>query len=379
MYSQQTLDGGGTESLFDSAGVWRSQPLVAFLSLLTSDTDDYRRTNNSTAKLPAGHTLGAKSAVVYEAMFNKYLQHLAARRLNLVEVNASHVDAFLIGELSGNTKETIWRYLRLLERVYDHLVQSRILEANPVTLWVHSRQSAGESPKVGRDSEMPPTITRAEVERIQDWLYTKGRAEMTAGNWRAARDLTLGSVSLGTGMRCAELLALSREQVKHWPSSPCEERFQFDIPRWASVATARAHATQAGVACVGLMEQWWALRWSGFPTSQGVARAGKKALPAGGLVFPATLTGSRLDHSTVFKGLKRLAKEAAEEGVLSSTTLWVLSRGAQGLRRAYTLTELESRTGDQLLTYRLGMWHQRSLRRYREQTSALNSVQTSLL
>jgi len=46
----------------------------------------------------------------------------------------------------------------------------------------------------------------------------------------------------------------------------------------------------------------------------------------------------------------------------------VLSRGAQRLRRAYVLTELEAGSADQLLASQLGLWHERSVRRrYREQ------------
>lgn len=359
------------ESLLDSEAIWRHEPMVAFMSLLTSKDGDFKRTNNSTSVLPEGHQMRENSALVYEAMFNKFLAHLAEHGVQFVDAVPVHVDSFLTGALGSNTKETAWRYLRLLERVYDHLVERGIVQANAATQWVQSRIAAGESPRVGRECAAPALVTLADVSLIQDWLYTQGRAELVLGNWRAARDLTLGSLSLGTGMRCAELMMLSRKQVKHWPGSSADQRFEFDIPGWASVATSRAHATQADVACVDLMEQWWAHRWTGFPAPARIGSETKKVLPAGELVFPASLTGSGLDPSTVFKNLKRLAKEAVDAGVLSERTQWVLSRGAQGLRRAYALTELEAGSADQLVTYRMGLWHQRSVRRYREQLGAV--------
>lgn len=369
--SKKILTSRAPGSLLDSDETWRHEPMVAFMSLLTSRGGDFQRTNNSTSVLPEGHQMRENSALVYEAMFNKYVTHLAEREVQFVDALPEHVDSFLTGALGRNTKETAWRYLRLLERVYDHLVERGIIEANAVTGWVQARIASGESPRVGRECAAPALVTLADVGRIQDWLYTKGRAEMAAGNWRAARDLTLGSLSLGTGMRCAELLVLSKKQVKHWPGSSADQRFEFDIPGWASVATARAHATQADVACVDLMEQWWAQRWSGFPSPSRIGSECRKVLPAGDLVFPASLTGTGLDPSTVFKNLKRLAKAAVDAGVLSERTQWVLSRGAQGLRRAYALTELEAGAADQLVTYRMGLWHQRSVRRYREQLGAV--------
>jgi integrase len=367
---KNALHGRAPETLLDNEGTWRYEPLVAFMSLLTSKDGDFQRTNNSTSVLPDGHQMRENSALVYEAMFNKFLAHIGDLGIQFIDVQISHVDSFLTGQLGGNTKETAWRYLRLLERVYDHLVERGILKVNPVTDWVQGRIAAGESPRVGREGAAPALVSMADVSRIQDWLHTQGKAEMLAGNWRAARDLTLGSLSLGTGMRCAELLVLSRKQVKHWPGSSADQRFEFDIPGWASVATARAHATQADVACVDLMEQWWAHRWTGFPVRARIGSETRKVLPAGELVFPASLNGNGLDPSTVFKNLKRLAKGAVEAGVLCERNQWVLSRGAQGLRRAYALTELEAGSADQLVTYRMGLWHQRSVRRYREQAGA---------
>lgn len=368
---KNALSSRSPESLLDSEAIWRHEPMVAFMSLLTSQDGDFQRTNNSTSVLPEGHKMRENSALVYEAMFNKFLAHLTERGVQFADALPSHVDSFLTGAIGRNTKETAWRYLRLLERVYDHLVERGIIRTNAVTEWVQSRIAAGESPRVGREGAAPALVTLADVGRIQDWLYTQGKAEMDAGNWRAARDLTLGSLSLGTGMRCAELLVLSRKQVKHWPGSSADQRFEFEIPGWASVATARAHATQADVACVDLMERWWSQRWTGFPAPARIGSETRKALPAGDLVFPATLAGTSLDPSTVFKNLKRLAKEAVDAGVLSERTQWVLSRGAQGLRRAYALTELEAGSADQLVAFRMGLWHQRSVRRYREQLGSV--------
>jgi integrase len=351
-------------NLFDASDTWREEPLVAFKSLLTSP--EYQLTNNSTATLPSGHEMRGNSAKVYELMFGKYVTYLKAESTNFTGATPLHVGSFLTGALETATQETVWRYIRLLERVYQHLVNRGVVKLNPVTAWVQERIASGVSPKVGRTGAVPAMISRADVGRLQDWLFTHGKAELAAGRWRVFRDLTLGSLSLGTGMRCAELLKLSKRQVKYFPGGPAAERFEFDLPASASVETSKAHGTMAEESCVDLFEKYWELRWSGFPAPLKLGKEAKRPLPAGELVFPATLTGASLDTSTLFKNLKRFAAQAVQEGALEESLAWVLSRGAQGLRRAYVLTELEAGSADQLVAYRMGVWHQRSVRKYKE-------------
>lgn len=352
------------ESLLDGEGFWRYEPMVAFESLIKAEA--FRRTNRSTegkAYDPKG-----PSSVVYKAMFNKALKHLAACSIAFVDAQEQHIRSFLEPEeksktgLKDVTKETAWRYVRLLERTYDHLVEREIITSNPVSAWIQKQLDDGESPRIGRDSNAPDLISRADVCRLQDWLTLRGTAELAQGNWRAARDITLASVSLGSGMRCTELLKLERKQVKHWPGASRDLRFEFDIPRGATVATAKEHGTMADESCVDLMEKWWSVRWTGFPSKVGR----RSNLPVPGVqVFPRNLKGQPLNPSTLFNNLKDLARHARAQGILNDSTDWVLRRGAQGLRRAYALSELQAGAPDALLTYRLGHHDHRGVKRIR--------------
>ncbi|MEJ6002632.1 hypothetical protein [Paucibacter soli] len=353
-----------TNSLFD----WEGMPELAFISLVKSE--EFNRTSTSSSPMKAGQKVRDNSVEVYQTMFSKFLGHLDSMSTSLMATEPRHIGAFVEGALRNTTRETAWRYIRLLERVFLHLVANELLQRNPVTDWVHMKIDSGESPKVGRTQAPPDFIDEATVWRLQDWLYSKGRAEIASGNWRVARDLTLCSISLGSGLRCAELLLLTRERVKHFPGSSAQDRFEFSIPKSCTVPTSREHSSYASEASVDLMEMWWSRRWTGF-SRNGIAAAGV-ALPAGDLVFPATLSGKELDSTTVYRNLKNLSKEAMSCGILTDETKWVLCRGAQGLRRAFALTEIKAGSSDHLLQYRLGLWNQRSVRRYKEQLKLEN-------
>jgi integrase len=350
--------------LFDTIDAWEREPLSAFKSFLRCGTGNFKRTSGHQFPPLPGKVVAENSAFVYEAMFNNFLGHIASHGVSLVDVEIEHVRSFVTGPLGRNTKQTIWRYTRLLQRVYDHLIDRGRLAVNPVSQWIQTRLEAGESPRVGRESIVPAAISLADVSRLQDWLLARGLAEMRLGNWRTVRDLTLSSLSLGTGMRCAELMILSRDQVQHRPGSSPEHRFGFQIPGWASVATARAHETRADVACVELMEQWWTARWEGFtaPSKDGI-KFTRIVIP-GAYIFPSRMKGTTLDPSTLFKNLKRLSKMAVADGALDEKKQWVLSRGAQGLRRAYVLSELEAGSAEGSLASRMGLWSEYSIRRH---------------
>lgn len=360
---QSAQEGAEPVSLFDTEAGWRDEPRVALADFMSSDR--FRFGNRSSRKLPVNHKLGEPSKRVYGTMFDKFLRHLSTRACTCLDASVHDVDLFFTGALADSTGETRTRYVRLTERIFQHLQDSGFREDNPVSIWAQKggMLSLVKAPR----GAGAPTITAAEVNRLQDWLYTLGTEAIERGDWRSARDLTLASLSMGTGMRCAELIKLTRDQVKFWPGADDEDKFEFDIPGWASVVTARAHRAMAERDCAALMECWWNVRWTGF--SSDIAGA-PRVLPTGKRVFPATLTGKPMNESTLFRNLKEVAQRGIDLKVLNESTRWVLERGAQGLRRAFVLSLLKkgSVTPEllQLLTERLGHHHKRSVRRYLE-------------
>lgn len=331
--------------------LWREDPMAAFERAVL----DNRLPSRANWELPANHRVRDNSLQVYKAMFGKFLAQL---RVNFLDVTTDDVGRFMEGDLARVSRVTSMRYLRLLERVFAHLVDDALLVRNPFTEWVVARREAGEPVKVGRDVRAPDHVPQAVVEKLHDWLHSKGQEALTEGNWRLARDFSLSSLSLGTGLRSSELRKLELKQVKHFPKSEAAQRFDFHVPASASVATGREHYVVANAACADLFEAWLAFRKRAF-TKSTVGRE---------LVFPANMDGKEMDPSTVYKSLRRLSDLAIKDGVLDKkSTGWLLMRGAQGLRRAYTLYELTAGAKEEMLQTQLGMWDRRSIERYSEE------------
>lgn len=344
----------------DLRSLWRVDPAAAFERAVQTAT--FKLSSRSTRALPDGHNLRPNTLHVYKTMFGKFLGQL---RVHFLDARPGDVGRFMDSGNSEVTRATKWRYLRLLERTYDHLVDGGIVQLNPVTAWVLEQRHGGNPVKRGKEGKRPDHAPPDVVERLHDWLHTKGRAALEEGNWRLARDLALSSLSLGTGMRSSELRKLELKQVKHLPGSDASSRFDFHIPAHASVSTVKEHAAVANAACADLFEAWWQYR-----IREGRAGRMKKSaeLNPRDLVFPANLDGKELDPSTVYKSLNRLAALAIADGILvKGQTDWLLKRGAQGLRRAYTLSELTAGAGEEKLKVQLGMWEVRSVERYTEE------------
>lgn len=360
-------------SLFDNRNTWLTEPKIAVSEFFASDR--FRSFNRSAVLLPDKHKLRAGSTKVYLSMFEKFSRYLTEHQRNFLDVSDFDIRVFMNGDLDTSlgprSAETRLRYARLTERIFEHLQQTGLRDSNPVSTWIKANGGVNPTPNADKGAKAP-TVSAAKVNLLQDWLYAAGCNYLELGEWRTARDITLASLSLGSGMRCAELLLLTRGQVKFWPGGPMSDRFEFEIPVRSSVETARAHRTLANRDCVAIMEKWWGTRWVGFKMADDDIK-----VPAGERIFPATLSGKPLTPSTLFRNLKEVASDALKAGALDESSRWVLERGAQGLRRAFVLSSLEQGVDPSLLTERLGHWTQRSVRRYLNNDSPVPCSQGS--
>jgi integrase len=361
-----------TESPFDAIESWQSKPLIAFEAFLLSE--EFRFSNRSSMDLPISHRIKAGSAKVYVSMFNKFIRYLALKNANLLQCQAQDVRSFITEELGSASGETRSRYVRLIERVYDYLHLRHMIDANPATQWVLEMHTNNQKAVTKEDFRKPIT-TDSDIKRLQNWLYAQGAQAIREGKWKLARDVTMASLSLGTGMRCAELVKLKRSQAKYFPDRPSAERLEFDIPSWASVRTARAHKASAEHDCVDLMELWWKVRWSHddsqkttTPTPEVLKAPLVAPLIGGELLFPATAQGKQMKPTTLFVNLKTLGTQAQKDGAIKEKDAWILGSGATGLRRAYIVSQLERGRPPQFLTERLGHFHSRSIRRHLSST-----------
>ena len=366
-----------TQSLFDTEEFWRRDPSAALGALLASHAfaDSSKKAGAGTdASDKPPRTMAGGSTKVYCSMFLKYARHVevhgqawsqkhARDKKTVIDADARDVNHFLTQTIGQVAAETLNRYIRLLERVHDHLVARGWQARNPVTECVKQLIKSGgfNALRLGRRPPADPSIAVAAVAGLRLWLTTQGRSALLDGDWARARDLTLASLSIGTGLRFAELQQLSRQQVAmppDMPSAPAvNTAIELNLPVWASVPTARGHRVFATGDCAHMLLAWCTARWA---IGEGIS-----TIP-GELIFPANEEGNKLSAPQLYRSLKALGAEAVKAGVLVHSDQWVLSTGAQGLRRAYVLSELAKGKEKELLTERLGHWRQRSVKKYDE-------------
>lgn len=376
MTTADTLSITPGAGLFDNEAVWHSNPAEAFRALITETAFGRTRSAEAVAR-PNDLRMAADSAAVYMTMFGRYVQFLGEQGVALPRVGVPEVGRFFEQALSARrplSRSTYRRYLRLIERVYEHLKDRGIVSANPVSAWVQAGQEQPTQAQL-RPNAVPPMAGAAEVLRLHQWLHERGRLARVNDDWKALRNVALASLALGAGMRCTELLVLARDQVQHRPDAHGEDPFRFTIPPRATVRTAREHETATGKGCprlcVETMQAWWHLRWTdGFRC--GIEGA-QRHVAQGALVFPATLDGRSLSRTTLFTGFKALAQEAVKAGALTVQSEWMLTTGAQGLRRAFVLSQLEGGADPALLAYRLGHHGERAVQDYQRQLGGATS------
>lgn len=362
-----------SRSLFDSVDVWRSDPVFAFEGFLQSPSfTATRRSAGPDVESGDGppwvsEGVSVASAKVYKTMFSRYLEYLASARQApageaLMGAGSHDVHRFLGHELKSASRETLWRYVRLLERVHEHLVRQGWKAGNPVSLWAQTMASNGELKEFlrSRKAQRDDQVEAEKVDAIEAWASMQASRAMNPNSWRRARDFVLCTLSLSTGLRYTELAKLQRGQLErksgaHAAATGPERSIELDIPRNASVATSRPHRVFVEGEAASLLDDWMRLRWS---RESSIGRA------PGELVFPATLTGKPMSTTLVYKNLKEIAAQAMASGILDNSSQWVLTSGAAGLRRAYVLRELARGREQDLLTERLGHWRRKSIRRY---------------
>lgn len=372
--------------LFDHLHAWRHEPSLAFKAFLASD--QFAMTRGKSAR-PRPSTMSDESAGIYALMFQRFIDHVKDAQKTLPEAGLDDVQKFVCGVLAGVSNETQKRYVRLIERVYDHLVNASFVETNPVSEWVlrdKQQRPPGREVAGGLDcAESQDLIAPDQVAQLLEWLSEKGVAAAEHDEWRDARDFTLAALGLGTGMRFFELTILQKDQVDYTPRH-ADDRFAININYQQTVRTSTKHRTHAEQLCADVMETWWGLRWNkGFRTT--TAPSGR-FIAEGQYVFPAGLRIPKpkvvagkpktprnkhvgtLEKSSVYRALKAMALDALSDGVLDQSTRWVLERGAQGLRRAYVLNGLLQGSDSRTLSDRLGLLDKDSIRAYERELDA---------
>ncbi|HEY8608180.1 MAG TPA: tyrosine-type recombinase/integrase [Noviherbaspirillum sp.] len=311
-----------SSSLFDTPRIWNAAPTEAFAAWLVSDAFAVNRRGER-------QQLRDSSVRVYRAMFSKFAREVLVPEdgrppKQLPAVSADDIRRFL--DTNALTKGIRHRYIKLLERTFDHLASIGMMEANP------ARGLAIRQPtRSGAGNEKTMWLSQAQQDAVL--------AALPSGEgWKAQRSRAMIAAVLGGGLKVSEVIRLPINSVG---ARQEDGSLLLDV---YPAGAGRMHRTRVSAQVAGILAQW---------------RATREGLPLPGkLLFPAGPTGGGLHPATVYRQVKAVLAEAGIPEDL------VKRRGARTLRNSFAIRQLETGAAPALVGEYLGHRADRSTRYY---------------
>ncbi|MGF6757692.1 tyrosine-type recombinase/integrase [Paraburkholderia sp. GAS42] len=266
--SSQSHRPSAVTDLFDQQREdWRRDPRIAFDAWL------------------AGQNFRRSSAEVYRAQWGLFLDWLKVRRRSLTTVDMRTIADFVAG-LDIRKPQRV-RYLRLIERVLDHVREIELASTNPARFIAQDGEAAWRN---ARDNEPTGFLTSVERSMLVAHLFSSLADLSIAARWRERRDRALIAVFLGGGLKTGEARALTISCVNL--GSP-----------WVVVEAANpafTRRTRLSPFAVAVMDAWLAER--------------RLSELAGNLVFPASPSGRPMHKATMLRSVDALIETAGIAG-----------------------------------------------------------------
>ncbi|RQR32690.1 tyrosine-type recombinase/integrase [Burkholderia sp. Bp9142] len=270
------------KDLFDrGASDWILSPETAFDAWLAMQ--DYRRS----------------SADVYRAQWGAFLAWLRVHQKNLATVDTASIANF-VGELPIRKTQRL-RYLRLIERVLDHIRRTEFASTNPARFIA---QDGEANWRQARDNEPTGFLTPAERAKLLAYLFSPIGVSGSA-YWKERRDRALVAAFLGAGVKTSEARALTISCINISGTS-------LQIPSTHPDFSRETHLASFAIA---LLEAWLLER--------------KRQEIPGELVFPASHAGRPMHKATMLRAIDAIVESA---GLTSSRTA---RASPQTLRNTY--------------------------------------------
>ncbi|TWI69316.1 site-specific recombinase XerD [Pseudoduganella lurida] len=289
---------------------WDREPVAAFEQFL------YSSGFAQTAKR-AAPPVSAASAEVYKFMFGRFAKWLRVRGRTFSQLAPGDLIEFLGSrDARGRPLQSkiAYRYLRLLERCYEHLDMVPNPASAAITILGSNRPA--------RDREMV-ALSPAQAGQV-----IAARPELTS--WKRQRDRAMQLVMLCAGLRVAEAIGLLASEVATVPEQ--DGTLRIRLTPSGKQPTSRLHETFLQQAAVPEVLEWSAARQQlGIP---------------GELLFPADDEGRPLHKSTVYRQARSALKEA---------DVAMSHAGGRTLRNGFAVAELRAGTPEETMRKRLGL------------------------
>jgi site-specific recombinase XerD len=289
-----------TTDLFDQQRAdWQADPHAAFDAWL------------------AQQQFRASSADVYRAQWGNFLEWLAARRTTLHTVQRPVIEQF-VSQLDIRRPQRM-RYLRLIERVLDHVREIESASTNPARFIAQDGEAAWRK---ARDNEPTGFLTHDERGLLIARLDAPLGALSSVQRWRELRDRALVAVFLGAGVKTGEAAQLTID---------CYARGAPYVTVDASNPMLIRQARLAPFA-VDVLDRWIDER--------------KVAGLSGALLFPAAPAGRPMHKATMLRAIDAVVAAA---GIAESRAA---RASPQTLRNTYAAELFENGTDPE----RVGQW-----------------------
>ncbi|CDY75139.1 Probable integrase/recombinase protein [Caballeronia glathei] len=291
-----------TTDIFDQQRAdWQSNPQIAFDAWLAQQ--EFR----------------TSSAEVYRAQWGLFLEWLKAKRTTLHSVQRPTIEEF-VTQLNIRRPQRV-RYLRLIERVLDHVREIEMASTNPARFIAQDGDAAWRN---ARDNEPTGFLAQSERALLVAHLFSPLGHLSNGQRWRERRDRALVAAFLGGGVKTGEAAALTVS---------C---YAWGQP-WLTVEAsnpALTRRTRLSPFAVALLDNWISER--------------KTLGLAGSLMFPAAPSGRPMHKATMLRAIDAVVEAS---GIAASRTA---RASPQTLRNTFAAESFEAGTQPELVGEWLG-------------------------
>ncbi|MCA8143598.1 tyrosine-type recombinase/integrase [Burkholderia multivorans] len=177
---------------------------------LSAPTEAYQQWQRTEAAGADRRAFSPRSIVQHEAMFERFMRHLAAAQLSLATFGPDHLESFF-ADLDRRCKPgttTRLRYEKLLDRLGRHLVDIGVRKSNPAAAYALTQTWPDDEP-------VPVYLPEADDFRLQTSIRS-----IDGLDDRALRNRAIVALLLSTGVTAQEIRQAAAVDLDLSPARP---------------------------------------------------------------------------------------------------------------------------------------------------------------
>ncbi|VWC41933.1 phage integrase family protein [Burkholderia lata] len=177
---------------------------------LSAPTEAYQQWQRTEAAGADRRAFSPRSIVQHEAMFERFMRHLAAAQRSLATFGPDHLESFL-ADVDRRCKPgttTRLRYQKLLDRLGRHLVDVGVRKTNPAAAYTLTQTWPEDEP-------VPVYLLEADDRRLQESV-----ASLDGLDERAVRNRAVVALLLSTGITAQEIRQATTSDLDLSPARP---------------------------------------------------------------------------------------------------------------------------------------------------------------